>query len=70
MFKWLTNGDESCFKKREFSFTTEDDIYMRYKSFDNAEQFKKDMLTIKPRKIDIGSIFSVPVRILCFVCVL
>jgi len=60
MFKWLTNGDESCFKKREFSFTTEDDIYMRYKSFDNAEQFKKDMLTIKPRKIDIGSIFSVP----------
>ena len=61
MFKWLTNGDESSFKKREFSFTTENDTYMRYKSYDNAEEFKQDMLLVKPRKIDLGAIFTVPV---------
>jgi DNA primase small subunit len=65
MYEWLTNGDASSFKKREFSFTTAEDIYLRYKSFNTAEEFKKDMLHVKPRKIDIGAIFTLPVSIFC-----
>ncbi len=61
LFKWLTNGDESSFKKRELSFTIENDKYMRYRSYDGADEFKQDMLLVKPHKIDLGAIFTVPV---------
>lgn len=51
------------FTSREFSFTLEDDIYIRYQSFDNVTQFKQKLTQLNPIKIDIGSIYTQPVRL-------
>lgn len=46
---------------REFSFTLENDQYIRYKSFRNAQEMKSSMMKKMPHKIDIGAVFSVSV---------
>ena len=46
-------------RKREFSFTLENDTYIRYKSFSDATEFRNAMLKDQPHKIDIGAIFTV-----------
>ncbi|KAF1331668.1 DNA primase small subunit, partial [Globisporangium splendens] len=60
MAKWLTyDGGESFFFRRELSFTLENDTYIRYKSFHNAEEMKASITKTLPFKIDIGAVFSV-----------
>ena len=74
MFDWLSYGnDPSCenydkntliekdfFSKREWSFTIEDDIYIRYQSFQNKAEFINAIQKRQPYKIDIGATFSAP----------
>ncbi|RHY28618.1 hypothetical protein DYB32_005833 [Aphanomyces invadans] len=48
--------------RREFSFTLENDQYIRYKAFHNADEMKTEMKRLMPHKIDIGAVFSVSVR--------
>lgn len=50
---------EEFFFRRELSFTLENDTYIRYKSFHNAEEMKASMTKTLPFKIDIGAVFSV-----------
>ncbi|ETW00931.1 hypothetical protein H310_06586 [Aphanomyces invadans] len=45
--------------RREFSFTLENDQYIRYKAFHNADEMKTEMKRLMPHKIDIGAVFSV-----------
>ncbi|RLO09488.1 hypothetical protein DYB28_007490, partial [Aphanomyces astaci] len=45
--------------RREFSFTLENDQYIRYKAFRNADELKSEMKRLMPHKIDIGAVFSV-----------
>jgi len=47
--------------KREFSFTLEDDIYIRYLSFNEASAWQAECLKRLPHKMDMGAIFSAPV---------
>ena len=66
--KWLSCTSKEDLKKnnlerREFSFTMEGDIYMRFLSFKDGEDFKKKLVSKKPIKIDVGAIYNVPVRI-------
>eukprot|EP00033_Pygsuia_biforma_P002735 GCRY01003019.1.p1 GENE.GCRY01003019.1~~GCRY01003019.1.p1 ORF type:complete len:442 (+),score=94.90 GCRY01003019.1:209-1534(+) len=61
-YQWLSYGDAAYFEKREFSFTLKDDIYLRYKSFRTAEEFKAELIKENPYKIDIGAVFSVAPR--------
>ena len=65
MCRWLGYGTQNeaatadnLLHRREFSFTTGDDIYIRYLSYENAEEFRKDLCKKLPYKIDIGAVFS------------
>ncbi|KAF3580000.1 hypothetical protein DY000_02033891 [Brassica cretica] len=65
--KWLSYGhdgkhpgcDEYYFGRREFSFTLENDVYLRYKSFKNASSMEDAIKSHFPYKIDIGAVYSV-----------
>lgn len=65
MCRWLSYGTmneeaagQNLLHRRELSFTTGDDVYIRYLSYDDAAAFKKDLVAKLPFKIDIGAIFS------------
>lgn len=67
MFKWMSYGndgkhpacDQSYIGRREFSFTLENDIYLRYQSFNNVVQLENSIKEKCPFKIDIGPVYSV-----------
>ncbi|XP_054718928.1 DNA primase small subunit-like [Uloborus diversus] len=57
-YKWLRYDDDKQFTNREFSFTLRDDVYIRYQSFKDDEEMKKEVLQRCPVKIDIGSVYN------------
>ncbi|WVZ98156.1 hypothetical protein U9M48_043626 [Paspalum notatum var. saurae] len=66
-FKWLCYGndgkhpgcDQSYVGRREFSFTLENDIYLRFQSFNSASELESSIKEKCPFKIDIGPVYSV-----------
>ena len=54
-------GDPATFSHREFSFTLDDDVYVRYQSFDSLDALMEGLRKNLPYKIDIGAMFSVKV---------
>lgn len=50
--------DRDSFVNREFSYTLQDDIYVRYQSFTSREALEESIKTTVPHKIDIGAIFN------------
>jgi len=70
LYDWLSYGndprkesiaiEEDFFSKREFSFTIQDDIYIRYQSFKDLPELKSAIQKRQPHKIDIGAVFSLP----------
>ena len=74
MFRWLSYGndpaakernkaiDDTFFLRREFSFTIENDTYIRYLSYLDAEELRADMRRRQPHKIDIGAVFTAPAK--------
>lgn len=68
---WL-RSDLSYFKRREFAFTTFEEMYTRYHSFGDVAAFKKEMLydtkrdtrsgyeDILPAKVHVGAVYSHP----------
>ncbi|KAH9298191.1 hypothetical protein KI387_029873, partial [Taxus chinensis] len=67
LFKWLSCGhdgkhpacDSSYFGRREFSFTLEHDIYIRFQSFQDAADMEISIKEKCPHKIDIGAVYNV-----------
>ncbi|CAO3679671.1 unnamed protein product [Umbelopsis vinacea] len=46
------------FTHREFSFTLASDTYLRYNSFGDVEEFRKELERLQPVKIDIGAVYN------------
>ena len=69
MCRWLgygsqhdTNPATQLLHRREFSFTTGDDVYIRYLSYEDHVALRKDLVSKLPHKIDIGAVFSAAPR--------
>ncbi|XP_076938699.1 uncharacterized protein LOC143606980 isoform X1 [Bidens hawaiensis] len=67
MSKWMAYAndrghpscDKSYFGRREFSFTLDNDIYVRFQSFEKASELEKAIKGQCPFKIDIGPVYTV-----------
>ncbi|XP_027081232.1 DNA primase small subunit [Coffea eugenioides] len=67
VFKWMSYGndgkhpgcDHSYFGRREFSFTLDNDIYLRFQSFSGLSEMENSIREKCPFKIDIGPVYSV-----------
>jgi DNA primase catalytic subunit len=51
------------FTHREFAFTLGESTYVRYNSFNNVEDFKKEILRVNPTRFEIGPIYNVRVSV-------
>ncbi|WWC73759.1 uncharacterized protein I206_107731 [Kwoniella pini CBS 10737] len=59
-FLWL-NQDQvpsKLFTHREFAFTLAGDVYIRYNSFHNSDEFKKELIRLNPSRFEIGPQYS------------
>lgn len=62
--------DKSYFGRREFSFTLDNDIYLRFQSFNSLFELENSIKEKCPFKIDIGPVYSVDVRFSCLIIVI
>ncbi|KAK6015365.1 DNA primase small subunit, partial [Ostertagia ostertagi] len=46
------------FARREFAFILEEDVHLRYRSFDDQAEFEHELCKISPHKLDIGAVYS------------
>jgi len=61
---FLFSVPKTYYSHREFSFTLKDDVYIRYLSFSDQQEFEKELQKRCPYKIDIGAVFSHRVSVL------
>jgi DNA primase small subunit len=67
MYKWLSYGndgkhpqaDASFFQRREFCFTLDGDIFVRYQSFKDCDDLATALQNRCPSKIDLGPVYTV-----------
>jgi hypothetical protein len=66
IFNWLNHEHTPTrlFTHREFSFTLQGDVYLRYNSFNSAEDLKKQVCSLNPTRFEIGPVYSVRVCVL------
>ncbi|KAK4140427.1 uncharacterized protein C8A04DRAFT_14954 [Dichotomopilus funicola] len=64
MFQWLNHSPvpTNDFKHREFSLWLHNDAVMRYQSFPTSDLFRKDVLRLMPRRIEIGPVYTADPR--------
>ena|ERR1700683_944166 len=64
IYNWLNHehAPTKLFTHREFAFTLAGDVYLRYNSFNSAEELKKQVCTLNPTRFEIGPVYSARVR--------
>ncbi|KAF8629140.1 hypothetical protein AX17_005726 [Amanita inopinata Kibby_2008] len=60
IFNWLNHGPAPTrrFTHREFAFTLPGDVYLRYNSFNSADDLKKQVCYLNPTRFEIGPVYS------------
>ncbi|QRW06470.1 DNA primase small subunit [Ceratobasidium sp. AG-Ba] len=60
IFNWLNqeHAPSRLTTNREFALTLQGDVYLRYNSFGNAEDMKKEICRYNPTRFEIGAIYS------------
>jgi DNA primase small subunit len=60
IFHWLNHEQAPArlFVNREFAFTLQGDVYLRYNSFANADELKKQVCALNPTRFEIGPMYS------------
>ena len=59
--QWLSPAEPERLKLREFSFTLQGDIYIRYLSFATKDELKAALTSKLPIKIDVGAMYNAAV---------
>ncbi|KAI6040939.1 prim-pol domain-containing protein [Pisolithus marmoratus] len=64
IFTWLNHEHTptKLFTHREFAFTLQGDVYLRYHSFNTAEDLKKQVCALNPTRFEIGPMYSAKPR--------
>ncbi|KAI5813839.1 eukaryotic and archaeal DNA primase small subunit [Pyronema omphalodes] len=60
LFQWLNHSPVPThdFGHREFAFTLQNDVYLRYQSFPTFETLRKDVIRLNPSRFEIGPVYS------------
>ncbi|KDE08325.1 DNA primase small subunit [Microbotryum lychnidis-dioicae p1A1 Lamole] len=60
MFLWLNQAHVPTkqFTHREFALTLSNDVYLRYQSYANADEMKKEIVRLNPARFEIGPTYS------------
>ena len=60
LFQWLNHSaaPTTDFMHREFAFTLPNDAYLRYQSFKNADELRKQCMQMIPSRFEIGPVYS------------
>lgn len=60
LFHWINQDHlpNRQWTHREFAFTLQNDVYLRYNSFANADELKKEVLRLNPARFEIGPVYS------------
>uniref|UniRef100_A0A182LXE7 DNA primase n=1 Tax=Anopheles culicifacies TaxID=139723 RepID=A0A182LXE7_9DIPT len=60
-YRWMSYGrsESSVFSNREFSFTLQHDVYVRYQSFETQQELEREICLRAPFKIDIGAVYNI-----------
>lgn len=61
VLKLSTSVPGKLWTHREFAFTIENDVYIRYQSFSTAYDFQKEVLRLLPSRFEIGPQYSAKV---------
>lgn len=64
LFQWLSHSPlpTPAFTHREFAFTLQNDVYLRYQSFPTHTALRKSVLDLKPSRFEIGPVYSADPR--------
>ncbi|KAH9485246.1 DNA primase small subunit [Psilocybe cubensis] len=60
LFTWLNHDHvpSKLFTQREIAFSLPGDVYIRYNSFNTADELKKQVCQLNPTRFEIGPIYS------------
>ncbi|KAK9478124.1 hypothetical protein V1514DRAFT_332278 [Lipomyces japonicus] len=60
LFQWLNHfpSPTTTFTNREFAFTLQNDVYLRYNAFPTYDAMKKEVIRLLPSRFEIGPVYS------------
>lgn len=64
IYTWLNHqhSPTRLFTHREFAFTLAGDVYIRFNSFANTDDLKREVCRLNPSRFEVGAIYNARVR--------